>query len=168
VRRVGIAFLAGDRSDIDDAPIAPLQHDRHDRVAAQVNPEEIDHDDRAPFFRRQLPRLFRCSCDAGVVDQDVDFAELSKRGLDPGSDRLKLRDIDYRRVRRALVGQVFHCASQRVAIDVPQAAPRARSQQTLCNGKTDSARCAGHHGAFPCQFDPIHRILYRVVFRCPN
>ena len=34
VRGVGIAFLAGDRGDVDDAAVFLLQHRRHDRLAA--------------------------------------------------------------------------------------------------------------------------------------
>src|SRR5919106_4388882 len=37
---VGVAFLAGDRSDVDDAPVARFHHVRHHGTAAEERPRQ--------------------------------------------------------------------------------------------------------------------------------
>ena len=60
VRCVGVAFLAGDRRDVDDATIAPRDHVRHDRAAHQVRRDQVDLDRRASRSRARAPRWCRC------------------------------------------------------------------------------------------------------------
>jgi hypothetical protein len=48
MRGVRIAVLAGDGSDVDDAPVARGHHMGHHRAADEVGRDEIDLDDAAP------------------------------------------------------------------------------------------------------------------------
>ncbi len=85
VRRVGIAFLAGDRRN-DDAPVARLQHVRDDRAAGQIRPDQIDVDDAAPHVGREFPGGAVSAGDARVVDEHIDLAVCDDRLLRDGVD----------------------------------------------------------------------------------
>ena len=74
VRGVRVAFLAGDRRDVDDAAVTLLDHLRHDRAAGQERPDEVDLDDAPPDFGVEFPGHAVAAGDAGVVDEDVDAA----------------------------------------------------------------------------------------------
>ena len=64
------------RGHIDDAPPSPLLH-RRERMANRVERgDEVDRDDRVPLIDRELLDR-RDVLDAGIVDEDVDRAELA-------------------------------------------------------------------------------------------
>ena len=75
MRGIGVAFLAGDRGDVDDAPVVLRDHQRHHGARADERPVEIDAHHLAPFLHVRLPGLGIGSGDAGIVDEDVDAAE---------------------------------------------------------------------------------------------
>ena len=75
MRRVRIAFLAGDGRDVDDAAVVLLDHRGHDRLAADEGPVEIDAQHLAPFVEVGLPHGLVDAGDAGIVDENVDLAE---------------------------------------------------------------------------------------------
>ena len=72
VRRVRVAFLAGDRRDVDDPAVAARDHVRDDRAAGEEGAGQVDVDDPAPDVGIELPGRPVAAGDAGVVDEDVD------------------------------------------------------------------------------------------------
>ena len=94
MRGVRIAFLAGDRRDVDDAAIALLDHRRHDRFAAEERAVEVDAQHLAPFFVVRVPHRFVDACDAGIVDEDVDLSERLERDVARVFDGGQIRHVD--------------------------------------------------------------------------
>jgi hypothetical protein len=120
-RRVRVAFLAGNRSDADDAAVFLGDHPRHDGAAAQERTGEVDLDHLAPVLRRVLPHRFVWAVHAGIVHQNVDLTHLADRGVRRGCDRLGVGDVDGRGMGFADGGQVFHGGVERRRVDIPQA-----------------------------------------------
>ena len=83
--RVRVAFLAGDRGDVDDAAVLRLHHVRRDGAAAEELAGEVDAQHALPFLDRVVDGRHVLAGDAGVVDQHVDLAELCERALDRAS-----------------------------------------------------------------------------------
>ncbi len=79
------------RGDVDDAPATLAQ--RRERGAGHApGPDEVHVDDgQGPLVRRE-PGALRCR-KAGVVDQDVEPAELPDRLVDRGVDRRLVADV---------------------------------------------------------------------------
>src|SRR5471030_2669063 len=94
MRRVGVAFLAGDRGYVDDAAVFLFDHRGHDRLAADERPVEIDAQHLAPFVEVGFPYRLVDPGDAGIVDENIDLAERPKRGVTRLLDRGKVRHID--------------------------------------------------------------------------
>ena len=99
--RVGIAFLARDRRDVDDAPVVLRSHDRHDGAVAQEHAVHVD-------VEHALPRLDR------ILGQRPTFgpvmpAEHTSTSMPPSASRRRcatratssaLGDVDAKGVRR--------------------------------------------------------------------
>jgi hypothetical protein len=75
MRCIRIAFLAGNRGDVDDTAITLLEHRRHYRLAADEGAIEIDVQHLAPFLEIRLPHRLVDAGNTGIVDEDVDLAE---------------------------------------------------------------------------------------------
>ena len=75
---VRVAFLAGDRGDVDDAAGAGVDHDRDDGLAAEEYAGQVDVHDLLPLVDAQLPDRRGAAGDAGVVDQRVDASPAVK------------------------------------------------------------------------------------------
>ena len=75
MRGVGVALLAGDRGDVDDAAVVLLDHRRHDGLAADEGPVEIDAQYFAPFLEVSVPYRLVDAGDPGIVDENVDLAD---------------------------------------------------------------------------------------------
>src|SRR6202035_2878544 len=97
MRGVGVAFLAGDRGDVDDAAVFLLDHRWHDRLAADEGPVEIDAQDLAPFLEVGFPYRLVDSGDAGIVDENVDLAECSERRVSSLFNGGKIGHVDLER-----------------------------------------------------------------------
>src|SRR5712692_8412386 len=97
MRRVGVAFLAGDRGDVDDAAVILLDHRRHDRLAADEGPVEIDAQNLAPFIEVGFPYRLVDPGDAGIVDENVDSAERLEGGICRLFNRGQIRHVDLER-----------------------------------------------------------------------
>ena len=94
MRGVGVAFLAGDRGDVDDAAVFLFEHRRHHRLAADEGPVEIDAQHLAPFLEVGFPHRLVDAGDAGIVDEDVDLAERLQRLVAGLFDRGEIGDVD--------------------------------------------------------------------------
>ena len=94
MRGVGVAFLAGDGGDVDDAAVFLLEHRRHHRLAADERPVEIDAQHLAPFVEVGFPHRLVDAGDAGIVDEDVDLAERLQRVVAGLLDRGEIGNVD--------------------------------------------------------------------------
>ena len=94
MRRIRIAFLAGDGGDVDDAAVVLLHHERHDGAATVEGAVEIDVDDLAPGVQRIVDRRHGRAGDACAVHEDVDAAELLVRLRGGGLHRGGIADVD--------------------------------------------------------------------------
>src|SRR3984893_17968795 len=97
MRGVGVAFLAGDRGDVDDAAVILFDHRRHDRLAADEGSVEIDAQYLAPFLEVGFPYRLVDAGDAGIVDEYVDPAERGQRGVARFFNRGEIRHVDLER-----------------------------------------------------------------------
>ena len=157
MRRVRVAFLAGDRGDVDDPAVLVLDHVRHDGAADQVGRDQVDLDDAAPDVGRQLPGRAVAAGDAGVVDEDVDLLGRRRRALGRA-----------RRPRASLVSSTasaMHLAGRAerglglgelAGVGVPQRHRRARGQHALGDGVADALRAAGDDCDAALQIDLVH------------
>src|SRR4029434_8326543 len=89
---VDIPLQTGNRCDVDDAPVLPLQHLAAGCLRKDERAGQIDVDDLLPLGERHglrplAPRY------AGVVDKDVDLPEPFDGRIDDGLDLFDIRHI---------------------------------------------------------------------------
>src|SRR5450631_264181 len=154
MRRVGVAFLAGDRGDVDDAAVILLDHRRHDRLAADEGPVEIDAQNLAPFLEVGFPYRLVDSGDAGIVDENVDFAERCERSVCRLFNRGQIRHVDLER-RDAGADFLGGFFGERLVM-IPDRDFCAGTDKTLGNGAPEALRTAGDDGAAAVQIDLVH------------
>ena len=155
MRGIGIAVLARDRGDVDDAAIAVLQHFRHDRAASQIRTDEIDINDAPPDIRLQLPELAVAAGDAGVVDEDVDLAVPRDGGLRGGAHRSIIGEFDDIAGNRAQRGQTGLRRIERLRVDIPEHYGRAGGEHALGSGIADAPRAARDDGHAAFKIDLV-------------
>src|ERR1700731_447779 len=154
MRGIGIAFLAGNRGDVDDAAVFLLDHRGHDRLAADEGAVEIDAQHLAPFLEVGLPHRLVDAGDAGIVDEDVDLAERLQRRIPRLLDRGEVRYVDLERgdaiadLLRGLLGQR--------QIMIPDRDPGAGTDKALVDRAPKALRAAGDDGAAAVQIDLVH------------
>ena len=93
---------AGDRGDVDDVARARRAHDRQRRMGAVEEPEQVDVDHLPPLLGRRSghrPEQHQ----PGVVDEDVEAAELVVGPRDEGVGLLLVGDIGLDRQGGAIV-----------------------------------------------------------------
>src|SRR6185437_4339863 len=93
-RGVGVAFLAGDGGDVDDAPVVLRDHRGDDGVAAVERSLEIDLHGLLQLGERIFPKFGGGAGYAGVVDQNVDTAEVLQCEREGAVDAPRIGDID--------------------------------------------------------------------------
>ena len=79
------AGLCCDRREIDDAPPAALAHAGKNTIGDEKSGLEIDAEDLVPVALVELGEVLDLS-DAGIVDEDVDEAEVAFDGGDEPLD----------------------------------------------------------------------------------
>src|SRR6202790_787101 len=164
MRRVGVAFLAGDRGDVDDAAVILLDHRRHDRLAADEGPVKIDAQNLAPFLEVGFPYRLVDSGDAGIVDENVYFAERLEGGICRLFNRGQIRHVD---LERRDAGADFFCRlfGERLVM-MPDRDFGAGTDKTLGDGAPKTLRAAGDDGAAAVQIDLVHgKTPYLSSFR---
>src|SRR5581483_4173096 len=92
---------AGDRGDVDDRTAAATAHRRHRRLHPEPYSLLIDADDRVPQLLAGVLESGGAE-DAGVVDEDVESAELALAGIDGGAPIRRAGDIEMHRESEAL------------------------------------------------------------------
>ena len=154
MRGVGVAFLAGDGGDVDDAAVLLLQHRRHHRLAADEGPVEIDAQHLAPFLEVGFPHRLVDAGDAGIVDEDVDLAERLQRLVTRLLDRGEIRHVDLEgRYRRA---DFLRGLFRKRQVVIPDRDLRARCDEALGDRAAKALRAAGDDGAAAVQIDLVH------------
>ena len=88
-----LAHLAENAGDVDDASPALLEHGADDLLDAEIRGSQIGLQDGVPVGALHAHDELIAG-DAGVVDQDIDLAELGDGGLDGGLDLLFVGDIE--------------------------------------------------------------------------
>ncbi len=75
-RRVGgghrVPLLAGDRGDVDDAPVAAVLHPGDHRAVAEEDAVAVDGEDALPLGVGDVDRVQRVAADPGRADEDVE------------------------------------------------------------------------------------------------
>ena len=165
-RGVRVAFLAGNRRDVDDAAVVLPDHVRHDGAAAQKDAGQIDVEHLLPGVDRILPDLLLRPGDAGICDEDVDAAERLDRGARGGFDGGRTRMSTTASVRRVHPSKLASDRLDERAIAIPERHDGARGEQALGNGSADALPATGHDGAPAAQIDPIHRRSLREQREC--
>src|SRR5207237_2054954 len=126
--RIGVAFLAGDRGDVDDTAVARLYHVRRHGTTAEELAGQVYTQHALPFLDRIEHRRHVLAGDAGVVHQHVDLAELLQRTFYGHLHRLGIRDVGLGR-----------------AVEIPDLHARAGGAQPLDDRGADALRAAGDH-----------------------
>ena len=92
-RAVGAALEGGDRTDGDDAALAPRHHFLRDRLAGQDGGEQVAVEHRAHVLFADADSIVRIGLAAlggdvaaGIVDENVDRPQFFCRGLDHPRD----------------------------------------------------------------------------------
>ena len=154
MRRVGVAFLAGDGGDVDDATIALGDHGGRDRLAADEGSVEIDAQHLAPFLEVGFPHRLVDAGDPGIVDEDVDLAERFQRGVPGLFDCGQIRhvDLDCDDAGADFLGRLL-CEG---LVMIPDRDLGAGTDKTFCDGAPESLRAAGDHGAAAVEIDLVH------------
>ena len=98
----GPAADAEGAAHVDDLSALLLEHVRYDEPRAQEHPAQMDLDHAVPCLHRHVREL-RGIEHTGVVDQNVDRAELLDGGPDHTRDILDLADIGAHRDRGAAI-----------------------------------------------------------------
>ena len=89
----GLAHLAEDAGDVDDASPALFEHGADHRLNAEIGRSEIGLQNGVPVGAFHAHDELVAG-DAGIVDQDVDFAELGDDGFDGGFNLLFVGNVE--------------------------------------------------------------------------
>jgi len=90
--------------DVDDLAVPGFEHVRHDGPRGQEIAENVGDEQVAEAVRADAPeahvfghevRIHGAHADAGVVDKDVDAAEVRQRAVDAGGDGLLVADVHH-------------------------------------------------------------------------
>ena len=166
MRGVRVAFLAGDRGDVDDAAVFLLQHRGHHRLAADEGTVEIDAQHLAPFLEVGFPHRLVDAGDAGIVDEDVDLAERLQRlvaGLLDGGEIGNV-DLEGRDGRADFLRGLF----RKRQVVIPDRDLRAGCDEALGDRAPKTLRAAGDDGAAAVQIDLVHWILCSYSVQPPS
>jgi hypothetical protein len=146
----GLALLAVDRADLDDAAPALFHHARHHLLGDVEHAVQVGVDHGVPVLRRHLQE-HAVARDAGVVDQHVDRAVLGL-GLGEGLDgavpvgHVAHRGVEGVAQRLLLVQPLVEVAARAAAGDDLE----AFLVQALADGGADAAHAAGDVCNFLC------------------
>ena len=140
---------AGARGDVDDAPIALLDHLRQHRLGGEHHALQVGGDDLIEQFAGVLQKR-RAARQAGGVDQDVDLAEAFVRGGDDAVDLLLVGGVGLHGERLAaqrldLGGNLARV----IRVDVGGDDDGALFGRHQARGAADTAASAGDHHHAP-------------------
>ena len=119
-RRLGVALLTGDRTQIDNVSVVSGDHG-DDRPAAVKLPEEANIDHIPESVRRIFPRRRVRADDSGVVDQHIDLSEPLPRGRSGTLDCGKVGNIRFEPLNTVRLIEFCYGFLQEVPVTVPNA-----------------------------------------------
>ena len=136
-RRVGgghrVPLLARDRGDVDDPPVAALDHARDDRAVAVEDAVGVDPHDTPPLLVRDVDGRQRRARHACRADEDVDGSELVLARARPlPSTSAELGDVAGQREH------VVRCLGR----EIEGRDARTLGEQASRDGRADPARPA--------------------------
>ena len=141
VRGVRVAFLAGDRGDVDDPAVAARDHVRDHGAAGEEAAGQVDVDDAPPDVGIELPGQAVAAGDAGVVDQDVDPSVVRRGRVRGGFDRRRVGQFDVPYRDRPEVPTARAARPPPLSrVDVPETDRGAGLQRAPRRGIADAAR----------------------------
>ena len=149
---VRIALLAGDRGDVDDAPVAALLHARHHRAAGEERTGQVHVHHGTPFVERILRDRRVDAADRRAVDQDIDRADAALGLGKRARDGVRVADIG----RDQSCARSLGLAPLLEARAVPHGDARAGLRHALHDCQANAARAAGDNGDFAGEVDLIH------------
>jgi hypothetical protein len=127
-----------------------LLHYGQGRLAAEVQPLNIDREDPAPTVESDVRRQLRNDY-AGAVDQDVEPAELA-RPVDRERPIFRARDVHSDALRYAALILDFACdPDRRIPVDVADYNRRSIRRQAMSDSLTYPSASAGDHSYTPGQ-----------------
>src|SRR5271170_262905 len=138
-----LPHLAEDAGDVDDASPALLEHGGGDLLDAEICGGKVSLQDGVPVSALHAHDELVAG-DAGVIDQDVDLAELADGGLDGGLDLPFVGDVEGKgRGLAACGGDLVHQIIQLVLITRGYGYCCAGAREFQCAGSSDALRCSG-------------------------
>ncbi len=143
MRGAGIAFLAGDGGDVDNAAVAGGDHVRHHGPAHQIGRVQVDLQDLTPDPGIQLPGRRVAAGNAGAVHDDVQARMRGKGRLGCRLDGRLVGQLHDVSAYNAQCGKLVRAVLYSSGIDIPQGHPRPGTQEPLSGRKSDAAGAAG-------------------------
>ena len=173
-RRIGGDGLAAEfghhRADVDDLPFSALHHFGKDGGGDDVRGHEVHVDDLLEFLALHLVHRDALD-DAGVVDEDVDLADLGVNALHQGLDGLFVGDVAdiAGHVRDARLPVVGEAALEGGFVDVIENdVLRAGGDESLRDVEADAVGGAGDPGVFAFEGKRVGHIVLCFMFLSPQ
>ena len=146
------------RADVDDLAAARRDHRRIGRLAADEGAGEVGLEDHVPLLERVLLRLL-ADVGAGVVDQDVEPAELLDALLHQRLAGVRAGDVD--RDRERLGAEALELADRGLALVLVAAGDhhgRAGRREAARHAEPDAAIAAGDDRDPARQIEQFHPV----------
>ena len=102
----GITGDSGDRADVDDAAVVAVDHAASNGLRDEKTAAQVCIENQIPIFPSDFERGF-ANVAAGVVDEDVDVAEVFFGGGDHLFDAVVIADVEFEREGFAAEGMDF-------------------------------------------------------------
>ena len=153
-RRVRVALLAGDRRDVDDAPVAVLQHVRHDGAVAVEEAVDVDVDHLPPRVDGIFPRrTFGPVMPAEQTSMSM-RAERTRRGV--GRAATAAASATSSACVSALPAELRPRRRERRGIAVPERDGGAARREAPRDREADARGAAGDHGRPVAEIELVH------------
>ncbi len=162
---VGVAFLAGDGGDVDDAAVVVTEHVGDDGAAAEEDAGEVDVEDLLPIFDGIVPCGVIGASDAGVGDEDVDApvaGEGRLGGVLDGGSAGDVNGVSGDGSEGKGGGELCLRVLQQVFVAIPEGDGCAGIKQARGDGEADALSGAGDNGGAMSEIDLIHVRLPKV------
>src|SRR5262249_15122464 len=151
-RRVRIAVLARNRSNVDDPTVVSIAHERRNCPATVERSLHVDGEDSLPVVDRILPQPGVRTADTRAIYEYVDGRDDPERLLDGTHHRTQVADVD----GNARSAQLLHGSPCRLRVEVPNHDLGTRRNQARCNGESQPRRATGHYGIAAVKIQFVH------------
>src|SRR5215213_6659184 len=135
---------AGRRADVEDVAAADGAEMRHQRLRHQVDRLDVDGEDAVELLLRDVDHGLVAMARAGVVDDDVDAAELADRIVHGALDILPSGDVACERDRA--MADLLGRGLRRPELEIEHRNPGAFAREGLGDAEPEALRGAGDEG----------------------